>query len=85
MLSFELNGGEEAVRAFLSSLQLFSLAESLGGVESLIAHPATMTHAAVDKKSQEKAGITIGTVRISPGLEDAQDLIDDLEKALASW
>lgn len=83
MLSFELDGGENAVREFLAGLELFSLAESLGGVESLIAHPATMTHAAVDKASQEKAGITVGTLRISPGMEDAQDLIDDLDQALA--
>lgn len=82
MFSFVLKGGEEKVKNVLSKLTLFSLAESLGGVESLIAHPATMTHAAMDKTAQKTAGITLGLLRISPGMEDPQDLIDDLEQAL---
>lgn len=82
MFSFELNGGEEAVRTLVANTQLISLAESLGGVESLICHPATMTHAAMDKPAQEKAGITMNLMRISPGLEDPDDLISDLDQAL---
>lgn len=83
MLSIELNGGTEAVRRFTERLQLFSFAESLGGYESLIAHPATMTHASMDKDAQIKAGITDGLIRLSIGLESADDLIRDLEAALA--
>lgn len=84
MLSFELDGGEEAVRSFLSSLNLFSLAESLGGFESLVAHPATMTHASMDETARIKAGIGRDLIRISVGLESSRDLIRDLESALES-
>jgi len=83
MLSFELKGGEAAVQAFLDGLEFFTLAESLGGVESLIAHPGTMTHAAMDAASQERAGIRPGLLRVSVGIEDAQDLAADLERGLA--
>jgi cystathionine gamma-synthase len=82
MLSFELGGGERAVDAFLDGIHYFTLAESLGGVESLIAHPATMTHAAMDVASQERAGIGAGLLRVSVGIEDAADLLADLNAAL---
>ena len=82
MLSFELNGGEEAVRAFLEGLQCFTLAESLGGVESLIAHPTSMTHAGMDEAARLHAGIGPGLLRVSVGIEDADDLVADLEAGL---
>lgn len=82
MLAIELSG-EEAARRFVERLSLFAFAESLGGYESLVAHPATMTHAAMDKAAQEKAGITDGLLRLSIGLESPEDLIRDLDHALA--
>ncbi|MFI3245294.1 MAG: cystathionine gamma-synthase [Ferrimonas sp.] len=82
MLSFELQGGEAQVRQFLAKIELFSLAESLGGVESLVAHPATMTHAAMSAEAQEIAGITPGLLRLSVGIEDSEDLLADLAQAL---
>ena len=82
MLSFELKGGEAAVRAFLKGLQYMTLAESLGGVESLVAHPATMTHAAMSAEARETAGIGDGLLRLSVGIEDVADLKRDLEAAL---
>ena len=82
MMSFELAGGLEAVKAVFEDIDLFSLAESLGGIESLIVHPATMTHAAMSPEAQLTAGITEGLVRLSIGLEDAEDLIKALERAL---
>jgi cystathionine gamma-synthase len=82
MLSFELRGGEAKVGALIAGLRLFTLAESLGGVESLIAHPATMTHAAMDPQAREIAGITAGLLRLSIGLEDELDLSGDLAQAL---
>ncbi len=82
MLSFELAGGEKAVQAFLEGLSLFTLAESLGGVESLIAHPGTMTHAAMEPEAQARAGIQPGLLRVSVGIEAAADLQADLEAAL---
>ncbi len=82
MLSFELKGGEAEVRAFLSRLKLFSLAESLGGVESLVAHPATMTHAAMDPEARRVAGIADTLIRLSVGIEDPRDLVADLSQAL---
>ncbi len=82
MLSFELNGGEAAVRSFLDGLECFSLAESLGGVESLVAHPATMTHAAMDPAARERAGITDSLLRLSVGIETADDLLVDLTAGL---
>lgn len=82
MLSFELKGGVTAAAAFVDQLKLFTLAESLGGVESLIAHPATMTHAAMDEDARKTAGITDGLLRISVGLEHVDDLLADLSVAL---
>ncbi len=83
MLSVELSGGEQAVRAFVDGLQYFTLAESLGGVESLIAHPATMTHAAMSPDARAAAGITDGLLRLSIGIEALADLQADLSTALA--
>jgi cystathionine gamma-synthase len=82
LLSVELYGGLPKVKTFLSKLKLFSLAESLGGVESLIAHPETMTHAGMEPKARLEAGITEGLVRLSVGIEDGEDLIEDLKQAL---
>jgi len=83
MLSVELDGGEEAVRAFVEGLRYFTLAESLGGVESLVAHPATMTHAAMTPEARAKAGISDGLLRLSVGIEATEDLLADLGAALA--
>ncbi len=82
MLSFELHGGEPAVRAFLDGLQYVTLAESLGGVESLIAHPATMTHASMSAEARRAAGISDTLLRLSCGIEDADDLRIDIGAAL---
>jgi cystathionine gamma-synthase len=82
MLSVELNGGEAAVQAFLEGLECFTLAESLGGVESLIAHPASMTHAGMDETARIRAGIGPGLLRVSVGIENSDDLVADLEAAL---
>lgn len=83
IVSLELAGGIDAVRAFVSGLKCFSLAESLGGVESLVAHPATMTHAAMDPAARLKAGLTDGLLRLSIGIEALEDLRADLAAALA--
>jgi cystathionine gamma-lyase/cystathionine beta-lyase/cystathionine gamma-lyase/homocysteine desulfhydrase len=82
MLAFDL-GSLDAARALLNGVRLMSLAESLGGVETLISHPATMTHASVPPERRAAIGITDGLVRISAGIEDIADLLDDLEQALA--
>jgi cystathionine gamma-synthase len=82
MLSFELAGGTGAARAFLGALRLFSLAESLGGVESLACHPATMTHVPLGPEGRAKAGIGDGLVRLSVGIESLADLSDDIRAAL---
>jgi cystathionine gamma-synthase len=82
MISFELAGGETAVEAFLDGLEHFFLAESLGGVESLVAHPASMTHAAMDPEARRVAGIGDSLLRLSVGIEDAGDLVADLGAAL---
>lgn len=82
MLSFRVRGGGDAVKVFVESLQLFSLAESLGGIESLVCHPATMTHAAVTESALDKAGIGQDLIRLSIGLESADDLILDLLRGL---
>lgn len=82
MLSFELRGGIPNVCAFLEGLQAFSLAESLGGVESLVAHPASMTHAAMDAEAQRAAGIGETLLRISAGIESVEDLLQDLTAGL---
>jgi cystathionine gamma-synthase len=81
MLSFEIKGDETEVRTFVESLQQFSLAESLGGVESLVCHPATMTHAAMDEAARQTAGISNNLIRLSIGIEDPNDLIADLQHA----
>ena len=82
MLGLELEGGLPAVRAFLEGLECFTLAESLGGVESLVAHPATMTHAAMSPEVRAKAGIGDGLLRLSVGIEHGDDLVADLAAAL---
>jgi cystathionine gamma-synthase len=82
MLSFELAGGEAAVIDFLDGLECFTLAESLGGVESLIAHPTSMTHAGMDEDARLRAGIGPGLLRVSVGIEDKDDLVADLNAAL---
>jgi len=82
MLSFELKGGLPAVKKFFKKIKIFTLAESLGGFESLVCHPYTMTHAPLSKKEKKASGISEGLIRISAGLEDADDLIDELNRAL---
>ena len=82
MMWFEVEGGLEAGKRLMDSIELWSLAENLGSVESLITHPVTMTHAAVDKEERERVGIIDGLVRLSVGLEDKEDLIEALKQAL---
>lgn len=82
MVSIVLNGGLDAASRFMSSTKLFACAESLGGVESLINHPAIMTHASMPREVRERLGVVDGLVRLSVGIEDADDLIGDLEQAL---
>lgn len=82
VVTLELEGGHEAVREFVAGLECFSLAESLGGVESLIAHPASMTHAAMDSAARARAGLSDGLVRLSIGIEGLEDLRQDLARAL---
>jgi cystathionine gamma-synthase len=82
MVSFEVNGGIDGVQRFVNALQCFTLAESLGGVESLIAHPATMTHASMDEAARATAGIEESLLRLSVGIEHADDLVADLAAAL---
>jgi methionine-gamma-lyase len=84
MISFELMGGLEAGRRLMNAVKVATLAVSLGGVETLIEHPASMTHASMSKEAREAAGFTDGLVRYSVGIEDVEDLIADLEQALAS-
>lgn len=84
MLSFELTGGLRAAQSLLEGTQLITLAESLGGVESLIEHPASMTHAAIPQAIREKAGITQGLIRLSVGIEDVSDLKADLQQGLTN-
>ena len=83
MVSFTLRGGAEAAYAAIQKTRVFSFAESLGGVESLITHPATMTHAAIPKEKREARGVTDGLMRLSVGIEDTEDLIEDLDQALS--
>lgn len=85
MISFTIKGNrKEDAFKLMSSLKVFTLAESLGGVESLTCHPVTMTHAAIPKKEREKSGVIDSLIRLSVGVEDVNDLTDDLEAALAS-
>jgi len=83
MVSFEIKGGLKAARRFLERVKFFALAESLGGVESLIEHPAIMTHSHIPAKIRSKTGISDSLVRLSVGIENVEDLIADLEQALA--
>lgn len=82
MISFDIKGGPEAVRAFVNNLKFFSLAESLGGVESLVCHPASMTHAPVSAEALQEAGIGESLIRLSIGLESPEDLVADVLEAL---
>jgi cystathionine gamma-synthase len=82
MVSFELRGGRPALERFVGALQCFTLAESLGGVESLVAHPATMTHASMDEAARTAAGIDDSLLRLSVGIEHPEDLCEDLSRAL---
>jgi cystathionine gamma-lyase len=84
MISLKLKGGIPAAKQFMTRTRLFSLAESLGGVESLVCHPTTMTHASIPKEVREARGVDDGLIRLSVGIEDAADLKEDLERALAA-
>ena len=81
MISFELKENYN-IKKFFSSLKLVALAESLGGVESLVCHPASMTHASIPKDIRDKVGITDGLIRLSVGIESADDIIADLDNAI---
>jgi cystathionine gamma-synthase len=83
MVSFEVNGSLDKVNRILSSVKIFALAESLGGIESLICHPATMTHASMNAELRDAAGINERIIRLSVGIEDADDLIEDLDQAFS--
>ena len=83
MISFDVKGAEKDAFRFLNSLKLIKLAVSLGGTESLAEHPATMTHASIPKEVREKSGVVDSLIRLSVGIEDVDDLIDDLKQALA--
>ncbi|WP_444998163.1 cystathionine gamma-synthase [Aliikangiella sp. IMCC44359] len=82
MISILVNGGQKAASQFMQNLEIFALAESLGGVESLVNHPAIMTHASVPKETRKQLGILDNLVRLSVGIEDVEDLIDDIKQAL---
>jgi cystathionine gamma-lyase len=84
MLTFVIRGGLEAARAFLKAVRIFACAESLGGVESLIEHPAIMTHASVPEEIRARLGIVDGFIRVSCGIENADDLLTDLECGFAA-
>ena len=81
MLSFDL-GSEESARRFLNQVKVCLLAESLGGVESLISLPAQMTHSSMPKEMRDRVGITDGLVRLSVGIEDVEDIVNDIDQAL---
>ena len=81
-MTFELQGNLETTVRFLESLKIISIAESLGVVESLIEHPASMTHSSVPKKDREKIGLSDSLIRLSVGIEDVEDIIGDLDQAL---
>jgi cystathionine gamma-lyase len=82
MISFCIDGGEREAIKFMQSLEIFTLAESLGGVESLVECPALMTHASIPESIRETLGISKSLIRLSIGLEDAEDLIQDISHAL---
>ena len=83
MVSFEVKGGLTAAQRVLSRLWIFKIAESLGGVESLVELPAVMTHESIPKNERKKAGLVDGLIRLSVGIENLEDLIDDLMTALS--
>lgn len=84
MVSFDLiNNTLEGAKTLLTNTKYFALAESLGGVESLVGHPASMTHASIPREERLKVGLTDSLIRLSIGIEDATDLLDDLDKALS--
>ena len=84
MISFDLEGNSiEDAHTIVKNVKVFALAESLGGVESLIGHPATMTHAPIPKEEREKIGISDSLIRLSVGVEDVEDIIEDLSQALS--
>jgi cystathionine beta-lyase/cystathionine gamma-synthase len=82
IVSVDLRGGQTAALRFLKGLKVFTLAESLGAVESLVDHPASMTHASVPREEREAHGVTEGLLRLSCGIEDPSDLADDVREAL---
>ncbi len=84
MIAFSIRGGLPAARAMLENVRVFTLAESLGGVESLIEHPAIMTHASLPEEHRLAIGIDDGLIRLSVGIESEADLLRDLERALAA-
>jgi len=84
VISFVLSGGLPAAQRFLGALKLFTLAESLGGVESLVEHPAIMTHASVEREIRERLGIVDGLIRLSVGIEHPEDLLADLNTGFAA-
>jgi methionine-gamma-lyase len=84
IVSFELKGGYEAGRKMMDSIRMWTLAVSLGCVDSLIQHPASMTHACVPREKRDKVGVTDGLVRLSVGVEDLEDLVRTLDEALAA-
>jgi cystathionine gamma-lyase len=83
IVTLALDADLETTKDFVSGLELFALAESLGGIESLIEHPASMTHASIPRAEREKVGIVDGLVRLSVGIEDAEDLVADLDRGLS--
>jgi cystathionine beta-lyase/cystathionine gamma-synthase len=83
-VSFVLKGRQSRALEFANRLRYFSLAESLGGVESLICHPARMTHGSIPKEDRERRGVTDGLLRLSVGIEDIEDLLEDLSLALSA-
>jgi cystathionine gamma-lyase len=82
MISLRLKGGAEAAKRFFTRTKVFSLAESLGGVESLVCHPATMTHASIPLADRQRRGVDDGLIRLSVGIEDVGDLREDLRRAM---
>ena len=84
MLSFHMKGGFSSCKKFLTKLQVFTVAESLGGVESLIEHPATMTHASIPRERRLNLGVADNLIRISVGIEDSEDLVQDLKRGFAA-
>ena len=82
MLSFEINGGLQEVEKFVEKIEYFSLAESLGGFESLVCHPYSMTHAPLSSEDKKKAGISENLIRISVGIEEQEDLVKSILEAL---